>query len=83
MKTYEEVRREVVKFLKESEITPYDLARISKDLCRCGTCKFFVQHYDQDGKPLDFGHCRKNNRISSKKPYESSCGFWELEEQKQ
>lgn len=55
------------------------LVRIRKALCRCGTCKFFVQHYGKEGNLLDFGHCRKNNHISPKKPYECSCSFWELD----
>lgn len=74
--TYEDIRDKISEFIKTSGINAYDVARISRDLCRCGTCKFFVQHYDGDGAPVDFGHCTKNNRISAKKPYEQCCGFW-------
>ena len=80
MQTYEDIRREIVKFLSENRIKPYDLIRVGKDLCRCGTCKFFVQHYAKDGNALYFGHCRKNKIPKSVKPYDNSCGFWALEE---
>lgn len=80
MQTYEDIRSEIVKFISENRIRPYDLIRVGKDLCRCGTCKFFVPHYSKDGSALDFGHCRKNKIPKSVRPYDNSCGFWALEE---
>ena len=80
MKTYDSLRQEIVTFLRESSISPYDMVRIGKDLCCCRTCKFFVQHYDKDGQSVDFGHCRKNNIPKPKRPHDGSCGFWTMEE---
>ena len=77
---YYEMRNAIIKFLNESGINPYDLCRIGKDLCRCGTCKFYCQHYSKYGEPVDFGHCRKNKTIKATRPYDSSCGFWSMEE---
>lgn len=80
MMTYEDIRREIVSFTKESHISIYDVVRVGKDLCSCRACKFFTQHYDKDGKSVDFGHCRKNNIPKPKRPHDSACGFWSLEE---
>ena len=81
MRDYNDLRLAIVHFLKESQIDAYDLVRVAKNLCNCGTCKFFVQHYSKDGKPVDFGHCCKGNIPKSKKPSMSNCGFWELDEE--
>lgn len=80
MMDYFEGKKIVVQFLNENRITAFDLVRIAKDLCRCRTCRFFVQHYDKDGYPLDFGHCIKNNNPRPRKPNMESCGFWTIDE---
>ena len=77
---YWEMRRRIIRFINESGISAYDLVRVSKDLCSCRTCRFFVQHYAKDGKPVDFGHCRKGNIPKAKKPNMQNCGFWELDD---
>lgn len=80
MTDYWTLRNRIVKFINESGISAFDIARITKDLCCCRTCKFFVQHYSKDGNAVDFGHCIKNNIPRSKKPNMESCGMWTLEE---
>lgn len=55
--------------------------RVGKELCSCGTCRFFVQHYSKEGEPLDWGHCCKGNIPKSKKPGMTTCGFWTLDEE--
>lgn len=82
MTDYWDMRKTVVEFLNESKISAYDLARISKDLCTCGTCAFFVQHYTEIGELVDFGHCKKNNQPKSRKPNNESCAFWKYDEVK-
>ena len=74
---YFEKRRIVSEFLKSNSISAYDLQKITRDLCCCGSCKFYVQHYTRDGIAVDFGHCTKGNIIHSKKPSTASCGSWE------
>jgi hypothetical protein len=76
---YYETRRKIVEFLNGSNISPYDLARISRDLCCCRTCRFFVQHYAKDGAPIAFGHCTKSNIPRAKQPNTQSCGYWDLD----
>ena len=78
MQTYWEIRKQIVQFLNENKISAYDLAKVSKDLCSCGTCKYFIQHYSKDGKPIECGHCVKNHILKHKKPNTQSCGFWAL-----
>lgn len=80
MTDYYTIRRTIVKFLNESGISAYDLCRVGKDLCCCGTCKFYVQHYAKGGEAVDFGHCRKNKAIKATRPHDHSCGFWTMEE---
>lgn len=80
MKDYNEMRRLIMQFIEEHNISAYDLVRIGKDLCCCRTCDFFVQHYSKDGAPVDFGHCRRGNTIKSKQPHTQSCGFWTMAE---
>ena len=80
MMDYEQMKSKIRRFITESGISAYDLCRISKDLCCCRTCKFFVQHYAKDGTPVDFGHCRKNNTIKSVRPHSPSCGFWSMDD---
>lgn len=63
-------------FLKDNSMDAWTLAKLAKELCCCGTCGFFVQHYTIDGKPLDWGHCCKGNIQHSKKISTASCGFW-------
>jgi len=75
---YLDMRKAILKFINDSGISAYDICRISKDLCCCRTCRFFVQHYAKDGKPVDFGHCIKGNVFRSKNPNMQSCGFWSL-----
>lgn len=70
---------EVKQFLREKNMQAFDLARISKMLCRCGTCKYFEQHYAKDGTALDWGHCFKGNIQHSKKISTASCGSWDCE----
>lgn len=84
---YFEMESKVRKFTAESGIPPWELQRIAKKMCCCGTCKFFVQHYakeDNSGPfsdlinyvPLDWGHCDKGNVQHSKKQSTQSCGGW-------
>ena len=81
MQTYNEARNEIVKFLNKSGISPFDLARISKELCSCRTCKHFVQHYSKDGRPVDFGHCISANVAHSRRPNQQSCCNWTLDDE--
>ena len=76
-KRYYADRAEVRKFLHDSRMTAWDLQKIAKELCACGTCRFFVQHYTKLGEALDWGHCCKGNIQHSKKISTASCGFWE------
>lgn len=77
MKDYYDLLREVRGILKEHPgISAYDLCRVTKDLCSCGKCEFFVPHYLADGTLTDFGHCRKNKIPKAVRPRDSSCGFW-------
>lgn len=75
-KRYEQIRA-VCEFMKEAGLNAFDLAKISKELCACGTCRFFIQHYTKMGIPLDWGHCCKGNIQHSKRISTASCGFWE------
>lgn len=68
-------------FLKEKDMQAYDLVRIAKMLCCCGTCRFFEQHYTKDGTALDWGHCRKGNIQHSKKISTASCASWSYEDE--
>lgn len=70
-------RKAVVRFLHDHMMSAYDLQKITKELCACGTCRFFVQHYTKDGEGLDWGHCDKGNIQHSKKVSTASCAFWE------
>ena len=70
-------RSAVRKFLKEQKMSAFDLNKITKEFCACGTCRFYTQHYTKDGNPVDWGHCYKGNIQHSKKPSTSACGFWE------
>lgn len=81
MRDYIELKRLIVKFIQENNISSYDLVRVSRDLCCCKTCRFFVQHYVKDGYAVDFGHCTKNNIPIEKKPNMQSCGFWTLDKE--
>lgn len=76
MQTYETIRHEIVVFLKENRISAYDLVNVAKDLCCCRKCKHFIQHFDKEGKSVDFGHCIKNNIPKPKRPHDNACGFW-------
>ena len=71
---------DVTGFLQEKNMVAYDLVRIAKKLCCCGTCKWFEQHYTKHGDALDWGHCFKGNIQHSKKISTQSCGFWDYEE---
>ncbi len=71
---YEQIR-DVIDFMNSHNLSAWDLAKISKELCACGTCKWFVQHYTKDGDALDWGHCCKGNVQHSKKISTASCGF--------
>ena len=73
-------RRAVVQFMKDKNINAADLVRYAKQLCCCGTCYFFTQHYTKDGQGLDWGHCTKGNIQHSKKIGTSACGFWQAGE---
>lgn len=70
---------EVNGFLKEKHMQAFDLIRIAKKLCCCGTCKYFEQHYTKHGDALDWGHCFKGNIQHSKKNSTASCGSWDFE----
>lgn len=78
-KTYYRQRSEVRQFLRDKRMSAWDLAKISKELCACGTCRMFVQHYTKDGEALDWGHCCKGNIQHSKKISTASCGFWDCD----
>ena len=80
--TYWEKRKELVRFIRSSEtgLDAYDVAKISKELCSCRTCRYFVQHYSKDGNPVDFGHCTHSNIPRAKKPGQINCGKWDLDE---
>ena len=80
MKTYDDMRREIVKFIDASGICAYDLMRIGKDLCCCKTCRHYVQHYLADGAPVDWGHCKKHSQLKAVRPSGASCGNWSFEE---
>lgn len=82
MISFAEQVRDVNGFLKEKHMDAYDLVRIAKMLCCCGTCKFFTQHYTKDGTALDWGHCDKGNIQHSKKVSTTSCGSCDYEEEK-
>lgn len=69
-------RAKVKMFLKENKMDAFDLAKIAKQLCVCGTCYFFCQHYTKDGECIDWGHCFRGNIQHSKKVSTSSCGYW-------
>lgn len=79
MSLYNEQVSKVKKFIKEQNLSAYDLQRIAKDLCCCGSCRFFVQHYSKELIPVDFGHCTKGNIPHCKKPSTVSCGSWDGE----
>ena len=80
MKTYDDIKTEILEFLKTSGMSSFDLVRVAKDLCTCAQCKYFIQHYDKDGKEVCCGHCIHGNTVRSRKPYQQSCGSWELKE---
>lgn len=82
MVTFAEQVKDVNGFLKEKHMCAYDLVRIAKTLCCCGTCKYFVQLYTKDFTALDWGHCDKGNIQHSKKVSTTSCGSWDYEEEK-
>ena len=69
-------RKAVVQFIRERKMSAWELQRITKELCACGTCYYFVQHYTKAGEALDWGHCCKGNIQHSKKISTASCGFW-------
>lgn len=73
-------RQLILKFIKENKISVCNLARISKQLCSCGQCKFFEQHYTKSGEPVDWGHCTRTNIYHSKRVSNASCGYWEYGE---
>ena len=79
MKDFYQQMSEVNGFLKEKGMQAFDLAKIAKMLCCCGTCRFFVQHYTKDGNELDWGHCCKGNIQHSKRVSTASCGSWDCE----
>ena len=82
MVTFSEQVKDVNCFLKEKHMDAYDLVRIAKTLCCCGTCKYFVQLYTKDFTALDWGHCDKENIQHSNKVSTISCGSWDYEEEK-
>lgn len=76
---YEDQQHKIRVFLDESGMKAYDLARIAKDFCTCEHCKYFVQHYDSNGKMVEFGHCNRTKH-RARNPYEAPCGFWEAKD---
>lgn len=72
-----ERRKKLREYMHENGVNAYDLVRMAKEWCRCGTCRFFIQHYTKDGDGLDWGHCDKGNVQHSKKQSTACCGFWE------
>ena len=80
MTDYRQQVSEVIGFLQDKKMQAYDLVRIAKMLCCCGTCKYFEQHYAKNGQALDWGHCFKGNIQHSKKISTTSCGSWDYED---
>ena len=80
MRKYEEEVADVRRFLNEKKMQAFDLVKIAKRLCCCGTCKYFEQHYTKNGTELDWGHCTNGNIQHSKKISTASCGSWDFEE---
>ena len=76
MLNYIELERQVIDFMRSSRISAYDLARIAENLCTCGTCRYYVQHYTKNGELVNFGHCNKTNIPKGKQPGTRSCGSW-------
>ena len=83
---YYEMVSKVRQFSVDSGIAPWELQRIAKQMCCCGTCKYFVEHYAKERlavldevvyKILDWGHCDKGNVQHSKKRSTQSCSSWE------
>lgn len=81
MSDYWQQVADVRSFLREHKMQAFDLARIAKSLCCCGTCRFFVQHYTREGTALDWGHCDKGNIQHSKKISTACCGEWNCVEE--
>lgn len=81
MKTYNDMISAIVKFMDDEHIDAYDMHRLVKDLCCCKTCKYYVQHYNADGKPVDFGHCVKSQILKAVKPNTNRCGSWTGDEE--
>lgn len=79
MMRLEEIRS-VIKFLNDSHMDAWQLCKIAKELCCCGSCHYFVQHYTKEGEALDWGHCCKGNIQHSKKTDTACCGSWILQE---
>lgn len=77
MSQYDELRLKVTQFIKKEKINAYDLQRVAKDLCCCASCKFYVEHFTRDGRPVDFGHCTHGSIPKTRKPNMASCGSWE------
>lgn len=80
MSTYYEQRKIVIQFLREKKMTAWDLRRIAKDLCNCGKCRFFVEHYLKDGTQCDICHCIKNKIPKPCRISDCACGSWEDDE---
>ena len=79
MTTYDEMKTKVCQLLSENNMSAYDFVRIAKDLCTCATCKYFIQHYDNNGKWVAFGHCIHGNSPKARQPYQSCCGGWDID----
>lgn len=83
MSQIDRYRQLILQFIKDNNIKIYDLARISKQLCSCGQCRFFIQHYTKDGEPVDWGHCNRTDVYHSKRVSNASCGYWEYDEREE
>lgn len=80
MTNHDDMLKKVRDMLKQIDMSAYDVAKITRELCNCCHCKHFVQHYAKDGSAVDFGHCAVHNIIKPKRPHDNACGLWSDEE---
>lgn len=78
MRTFNDDRNLILKFMKDNNMCPMDILRITKTFCVCETCKYFAKHYNEHGDELDFGHCFRGNTNKAKMKHNASCGYWDL-----
>ena len=79
--TTEDKEKTVRRFIQTSGIDAYNIMRIAKEYCKCSSCCWFVQHYNEKGKAIEFGHCTRNSHNTAKKPNNTACGYWDVKEE--